>query len=37
VIDLLYNKSKDNELDEEKSNPKVAETLLMVSLLMLVI
>ncbi|CAB4003547.1 adhesion G -coupled receptor L3-like [Paramuricea clavata] len=29
VIDLLYNKSKDNELDKEKSNPKVAETLLM--------
>jgi hypothetical protein len=33
VIDLLYNKSKSNELDEETSNPRVAETLLMVYLL----
>ena len=30
LIDLLYNKSKDNELSEETSNPEAAETLLKV-------
>jgi hypothetical protein len=30
VIDSLYNKSKSNELNEETSNPEVAQTLLKV-------